>query len=251
MFAEDEARILRERASDATGLARLVRLRVDGMPLEHVVGWAAFCGRRILVEPGVFVPRPRSEHLVRAVLGRHAARRPPVTAPVVVDLCCGSGAIAAVIAAEIPAARVHVTDIDPVAVRVARRNLPADAWVGCGDLFDPLPDHLAGRVDILVANVPYVPSEELATLPRDAREAEPRVAFDGGDDGLDIARRVLNGAVRWLRPGGLAAMEVAETQAEAMTTAIELAGLVPVLETDRATGTVAAFGLRASLVPGT
>jgi len=248
VFAEDEARILRERAADPEELERLVALRVDGMALEHVVGWAEFCGRRILVEPGVFVPRRRSEHLVRTVLAQLASRVGSGGRTMVVDLCCGSGAIGAVLADRIPGARIHACDIDAAAVRVARRNLPADAVVACGDLLDPLPADLRGTVDVLVGNVPYVPTEEIGLLPRDARTAEPRVAFDGGDDGLDIARRVLAAASTWLCPGGFVAMEIAEDQVDGMVSAIELAGLIPRLATERMTGTVAALGVRATPV---
>ena len=131
VFAEDEARLLLD-AATGSELTRLVTAREAGTPLEQLVGWADFCGRRIVVEPSVFVPRRRTELLVR-----EAVRRAP-GARVAVDLCCGSGAIAAVLAGRLPAAEVHAADLDPAAVRCARRNV-APARVHEGDLFAALP----------------------------------------------------------------------------------------------------------------
>ena len=154
-----------------------------GEPLEQVVGWAEFCGLRVAVEPGVFVPRLRTR----------AARRQAIAlaAPgaVVVDLCCGSGALGA---ASPPASRhveLHAADVDPAAVRCARRNLAAAAARARGRPVRALPRGLRGRVDVLVANVPYVPTGESRSA-AEAREHEPRRALDGGADGLDVLRRV-------------------------------------------------------------
>ncbi len=212
----------------------MVDRRVAGLPLEQVLGWAEFCGLRIIVAPGVFVPRRRTEFLVRqaALLIRgDALPSPPregITWPgdVIVDLCCGAGAIGAALAAAVDRAEVHATDIDPAAVRCARRNVPAP-WghVYQGDLYEPLPAGLRGRVGILVANVPYVPSGEIRFLPPEARAHEPRVALDGGPDGLDVLRRVAAGAPEWLKPGGHLLIETTERQAPSARAAFVTSGL--------------------------
>jgi release factor glutamine methyltransferase len=195
----------------------MVDRRVAGLPLEQVIGWAEFCGLRIAVEPGVFVPRRRTEFLV----GQAAALAHP--GDLIVDLCCGAGAIAAALAAAVPGARVHAADIDPAAVRCARRNLPGNVYEG--DLFTPLPAALRGHVAILTANVPYVPSSEIPLLPAEARTHEPLAALSGGPDGLDIARRVTAGARGWLAPGGHLLIETSEQQAPAASAAFAAGGL--------------------------
>ncbi|MDT7748309.1 MAG: release factor glutamine methyltransferase, partial [Pseudonocardiales bacterium] len=195
VYAEDEARLLISSARTPADLAAMVDRRVRGLPLEHVLGWAEFCGLRIAVDTGVFVPRRRTEFLVRqaASLARPGA--------VVLDLCCGSGAVGAALAATVERAEIHAVDIDPAAVLCARRNL-AGGQVYEGDLYEPLPDALRGRVDVLVANAPYVPTEAIGLMPPEARVHEPRVALDGGSDGLDVQRRVTAEAPRWLASGG-------------------------------------------------
>ena len=176
-------------------LAAMLDRRVGGLPLEHVVGWAEFCGLRIAVDEGVFVPRRRTEFLVRRAVA--LARRTPAgrRTTVVVDLCCGSGAVGVAIVDALRDVELHAVDIDPAAVRCARRNLcPRGGHAYEGDLYDPLPAALKGRVDILVANAPYVPSVELGLLPPEARMHEPKLALDGGPDGLDVQRLVAGGA---------------------------------------------------------
>ncbi|MEU2584162.1 putative protein N(5)-glutamine methyltransferase [Streptomyces avermitilis] len=208
VFAEDEAELILSTARTPGEIATMVDRRAAGLPLEHVLGWAGFHGLRITVDPGVFVPRRRTEFLVdlAASLGREVS--------VVVDLCCGSGAVAAALAASLGGPELHAADIDPAAVRCARRNLAAcDGHVHEGDLFTALPDRLRGRVDILAANVPYVPTDEVGLLPPEARDHEPLVALDGGADGLDIMRRVTAEAARWLSPGGSLLVETSERQA--------------------------------------
>ncbi|WP_438822020.1 putative protein N(5)-glutamine methyltransferase [Actinocrinis puniceicyclus] len=215
VFAEDEARLLITQAGSPGELERFVRLRVGGLPLEHVLGWAEFCGVRVAVGPGVFVPRRRTEPLAREA-ARLAGGCPVGSVPVVVDLCCGTGAIAAALAAAVDRPlELYAADIDPVAVDCARRNLASvGGRVYQGDLFTALPESLRGTVNILIANVPYVPTEAIALLPAEAREYEPRVALDGGGDGLDVMRLVAAGAPRWLAPGGHLLVEVGESQAE-------------------------------------
>jgi release factor glutamine methyltransferase len=234
VFAEDEAQLLISTARTSADLAAMVDRRVAGLPLEHVLGWAEFCGLRIAVDPGVFVPRRRSEFLVRqaAVLVRQAVSpagpvgQPPGR-PVVVDLCCGSGALGAALAAALDRVELHAADIDQAAVECARRNLTAaGGQVYEGDLYEPLPATLQGRVDILLANVPYVPTEEIGYLPPEARLHEARVALDGGADGLDILRRVTAAAPLWLAPGGHQLVETSERQVPEAVEIVESTGLI-------------------------
>ncbi|WP_406859471.1 putative protein N(5)-glutamine methyltransferase [Streptomyces sp. HUAS MG47] len=227
VFAEDEAELLLAAARDAVELDAMAARRVAGLPLEQVVGWAAFSGLRIAVDPGVFVPRRRTEFLVGSAVG---LARPGA---VCVDLCCGSGAAAAVLLSAVPDAEVHASDVDPAAVRCARRNVePRGGRVYEGDLFGPLPRELRGRVEVLVANVPYVPSAEVGLLPAEAREHEPLVALDGGADGLDVLRRVAAEADAWLAPGGSLLSETSERQCAAALDALATAGLTPRVVTD-------------------
>jgi release factor glutamine methyltransferase len=307
VFAEDEARLLISTASTPADLAAMVDRRIAGLPLEQVLGWAEFCGLRIAVEPGVFVPRRRTEFLLQqaVTLARRSAvstgqpltpqvagsayealapqvagsarealipqtagsalevltpqvadsalealvprsvgfaREAPVSQSagsggralavsadvVVVDLCCGSGALGAALVAALGAAELHAVDIDPAAVRCARRNLTGSgAHVYEGDLYEPLPASLRGRVGILVASPPYVPTEAIRLLPAEAREHEPRVALDGGADGLDIVRRVAAAASEWLAPGGYLLVETSERQAPQTVEAAARTGLIP------------------------
>ncbi|MFE0377674.1 putative protein N(5)-glutamine methyltransferase [Streptomyces inhibens] len=222
VFAEDEAELLLSTARTPDDLAAMVERRVVGLPLEHVLGWAEFYGLRVAVDPGVFVPRRRTEFLVdQAVglglrnvdLGPRAAAARTHRRTVVVDLCCGSGAVGAALAAGLEQVDLYAADIEPAAVRCARRNVTAAGGeVYEGDLFDPLPAGLRGRIDILLANVPYVPTEEVGLLPPEAREYEPMVALDGGADGLDVLRRVTAAAPQWLAPGGHLLVETSERQ---------------------------------------
>jgi release factor glutamine methyltransferase len=205
VFAEDEARLLVAVARTPGELETSVGRRVAGEPLEHVLGWAEFCGLHVAVEPGAFVPRRRTEFLV------HEAARLAPPGAVIVDLCCGTGALGAALAVSVDGAEVHAADIDPVAVRCARRNVPGAVYHG--DLFEPLPSTLRGRIDVLLANVPYVPTQEIELLPAEARLHEDRVALDGGPDGLYVLRRVAAEAPRWLAPGGHLLVETTAAQA--------------------------------------
>ncbi|WP_242665144.1 MULTISPECIES: putative protein N(5)-glutamine methyltransferase [unclassified Nocardioides] len=228
VFAEDEARLLLEAAADdpdGTDLDRMVADRVAGLPLEQILGYAEFCGLRITVAPGVFVPRRRTTALVhRAAPGLRAG-------DVVVDLCCGAGAIGAALLARTPGLEVYAADIDPAAVAVARRNLPPER-VFEGDLYAALPDALRGRVTAVVANAPYVPTHAVATMPPEARDHEHRVALDGGADGLDVHRGVAAGAPAWLAPGGRLLVETSRGQALGTDTLMREAGLATEVWTD-------------------
>jgi release factor glutamine methyltransferase len=222
VFAEDEADLLLSCARDADDLGAMVDRRVAGLPLEQVLGWAQFHGLRIVVEPGVFVPRRRTELLVREAA---AVARPGA---VVVDLCCGTGAVGAALAATVDRLQLYAADIEPAAVRCARRNIPADVGtVYEGDLYDALPADLRGRVDVLAVNAPYVPTDAIATMPPEARDHEPKVALDGGADGLDVQRRVAEQAALWLVPGGHLIVETSVRQAPHTSEAFAANGLTP------------------------
>jgi release factor glutamine methyltransferase len=240
VFAEDEARLLISAARSPAELAEMVEQRATGLPLEPIVGWAEFCGLRIAVEPGVFVPRRRTELLVQ----RASALAPPHA--VVVDLCCGSGAIGVALAAATGAITLHAVDIDPVAVRCARRNVePVGGHVYQGDLYAPLPAELRGRVDLLLANAPYVPTAAIRTMPPEARLHEPRITLDGGDDGLDLQRRVVFEAAGWLAPGGHLLVETSRRQAPTSVQIMAAGGLQPeVIRSDDLDATILVATLR-------
>lgn len=225
VFAEDEAQLLTEAATNPDHLTTLVNRRVAGEPLEHILGWAQFRGLRVLVDPGVFVPRRRTEHLVH-----HATALAPPHA-VIVELCCGCGAIAAALTTELDSIELHATDIDPAAVRCARRNITGGE-VHQGDLYQSLPAALRGRVNIIVANAPYVPTDKISTMPPEARDHEPQSALDGGTDGLTILRRIITEAPQWLAPGGHLLVESSERQAPQLAHAMAAAGLTARADTD-------------------
>lgn len=234
VFAEDEAALLVAASADPARVEELVALRVAGEPLEALLGWAEFAGLRLDVEPGAFVPRHRTEALAaeaarRAGLAATTTGRPAV----VVDLCCGVGAIGAVVAETAAPVVLLAADLDPAAVRAARRNLePRGGRVFEGDLYDALPQEFAGRVDVLAVNAPYVPSEEIAFMPPEARDHEARIALDGGADGLDVHRRVAASAARWLSPGGCLLIETSERQAETAAALMREGGLDAVVAPD-------------------
>lgn len=206
VFAEDEARLLTDSATTTAELAEMVNRRITGTPLEHVLGWAEFAGLRIVVEPGVFVPRRRTEFLLEQAVALLKTRA------VVLDLCCGTGAIGAAVMSIAEDVELHASDIDAAAIRCAKANITR-GHVYHGDLFDPLPPTLRGRVNVLIANTPYVPTKEIDFLPAEAREHEPRIALDGGNDGLDVQRRIAAGAGEWLVRGGHLLVETSEKQA--------------------------------------
>ena len=244
VFAEDEAALIVETARDAAEVAAMVGQRVAGLPLEHVLGWASFRGLRIAVDPGVFIPRRRTEFLVAEAL--------QVTAPgaVVVDLGCGSGALGAAIAAERQVS-LYAADIELAAVRCARRNLvPWRGAVYQGDLFSALPEQLRGRIDVLLANVPYVPTNEIRLLPPEARLYEPHVTLDGGPDGLAVLRRVADGAMEWLAPDGHLFVEMSEYQAPLAAAVLAERGLMARVTSDDELGATVVHGIKHGIKPG-
>jgi release factor glutamine methyltransferase len=225
VFAEDEAALLIEAGADE----RMIQRRIDGEPLEYVLGWAEFMGERYVIERGVFIPRHRSELMVNTALSYSTAGEPRV----VLDLCCGTGALGAALARRATVAGLYAADLDPAAVRCALANLAGlGAEVFESDLFDAIPAHLAGTVGLILANAPYVPTGEIHNLPMDFREHEWVGALDGGDDGLTIHRRIAAEAAHWLRPGGLLLTEVAQTQVEHMIDEFDRCGLSPRTVTD-------------------
>nr|WP_196791254.1 putative protein N(5)-glutamine methyltransferase [Motilibacter aurantiacus] len=239
VFAEDEAGLLLAAADDVAALERMVEQRAAGRPLEQILGWAEFRGLRVRVEPGVFVPRRRSSLLVAL-----AARR---LAPgdVVVDVCCGSGALGLALAAAVPGLRVYAVDNDPAAVRCARRNLDVvGGTVLQGSLLGPLPTSLRGQVSAVVAVPPYVPSAEIALMPAEARDHEPRAALDGGVDGLDVMRALAAEVGPWLAADGHVLVEVAAHQAQAVAAQLGAVGLGAGVESDDESGATAVVARR-------
>jgi len=204
--AEEEAAELVDVAGrDRDRLAELVARRCSGEPLAWLTGTVHFCGETVLVHPGVYVPRWQSEPLALEA----AARLPECG--VGVDLCTGSGAVAVVFARRRPGARVVATEIDPVALRCARAN---GIEVFEGDMAANLPVELTGRVDVVTAVVPYVPTADLLLLPRDVTAYEPRGALDGGTDGTLFLVRAAREAAPLLRPGGSLLLELGGEEAE-------------------------------------
>ncbi|AEG45162.1 putative protein N(5)-glutamine methyltransferase [Isoptericola variabilis] len=261
VFAEEEAALLLDadgvRGGQAGMLEEFVARRVAGEPLEHVLGRVEFAGRRWSVGPGVFVPRRRTELMVRTALaevsgsrGRIPRRGPDNSADavVVVDLCCGCGAVGGAVllglrshvpdggtpAGRSPRVTLHASDVDPAATAHARANLePLGATVRTGDLLEPLPTELRGRVDVLLCNAPYVPADAIATMPPEARDHEPPTALDGGPDGLHVLRRVVAAAPDWLRAGtGRLLFEISPGQAATAVALAERAGLRPAVVHD-------------------
>ncbi|MGB3770809.1 MAG: putative protein N(5)-glutamine methyltransferase [Rhodococcus sp. (in: high G+C Gram-positive bacteria)] len=225
VFAEDEARLLIGEAPDNQVLADWIGRRVEGEPLEYIVGWAEFHGIRVTVAPGVFVPRRRTEAMVDAALELLAPGE------VLLDLCCGSGAVAAAVVEVAPAVAVYASDIDAAAVECARRNLPGRR-VFTSDGFEQVPRELRGNIAVITANTPYVPTSAVGTMPPEARDWEPHATLDGGADGLDIQRRIASSAPSWLVPGGSLIVETSEAQAETACQVFTAAGLTPTVVQD-------------------
>jgi release factor glutamine methyltransferase len=196
---EEAAELVRAAGGDAERLRELVLRRCSGEPLAWLVGAVRFCGETVLVQPGVFVPRPQSERLALEGVARLPERG------LAVDLCTGAGAIAVVLARRRPQARVVASEIDPLAVACARSN---GVEVFASDMAANLPGWLSGRVDIVTAVVPYVPTGELRLLPRDVLAFEPLRALDGGEAGTVFLTRAVREAAALLRPGGSLLLEL-------------------------------------------
>ncbi len=245
VFAEEEAQLLLAAMSDPAQIASAVRKRIAGYPLEHILGWAEFCGLQVELDAGVFVPRRRTGLLVNEAASLLSADRmreclDGSEPAVVVDLCCGSGAVGAAIASRIAGLELHAADIDPAAVACARRNIGrAEGDVHQGDLFEALPPTIKGRISVLAVNAPYVPTSSIDSMPHEAREHEPLWSLDGGADGLDFHRRVAAEANEWLRPGGNLLIETSERQAARTSSILAHAGFaVRTVRSEELDGTV-------------
>lgn len=205
VFAEDEAAlILADVPADL--LDQIIAQRAAGEPLEYLLGWGEFYGLRIAVRPGVFVPRRRSEVLVRAALP--LCQR----GTLVIDMCCGAGPVAAALQQADPTLLLYGVDISRDALECATANVPG-IEVFEGNLFDALPTRLRGTVELIVANAPYVPTDAISQMPSEARDHENRCALDGGPDGTLLQQRVAEGAAHWLAPGGTLMIETSVQQA--------------------------------------
>lgn len=236
MFAEEEAGLLLD--SGNHDLEALVERRVAGEPLETILGWVLFAGRRLVVRPGVFVPRRRTELLARVA----AAHCGPGS--VLLELCCGVGPVAA----SVYAGEIHLADLDPDALSCARANVP-HGHTHLSDLYGALPADLRQRIDVVAANAPYVPTDHIALMPPEAREHEQRMALDGGVDGVDLHRRIAAEAPEWLAPGGVLMIETSPAQAHLTAQAMHGAGLVTEVVTDEEIGGCVMLG-RSGVRPG-
>lgn len=239
--AEEAEELLAYAAGDPTLLDASVRRRLTGEPLAWITGTVSFCDVIVHVDPDVYVPRWLSEPLARRAVERLPA------AGTAIDLCTGSGAIAAVLRARHPYARVVASEIDARAVACAAAN---GVEVYLGDLFTPLPGDLAGQVDVVVSVVPYVPTPELPLLQRDTFTFEGPLSYDGGADGTDILRRVVRDSPRFLRPGGALLLELGGDQADLLTDKLVRLGYVELTvltdEDGDVRGVEATFGQRSS-----
>ncbi|MEK6743547.1 MAG: peptide chain release factor N(5)-glutamine methyltransferase [Nitrospirota bacterium] len=192
-------------------------------PLQYITGTQEFWGLPFMVTPDVLIPRPETEFVVEAALKAVSG----ITAPVIVDLCTGSGCIAISIAKELATARIFATDRSeravPVAQENARRNGVADRIRFLeGDLFGPLEEmDLRGRIDVIVTNPPYVRSGDLTTLQPEVRDFEPEIALVAGPEGTEIAERIIHQAPEYLKPGGSLIMEMGVGQASALRKIVE------------------------------
>jgi len=214
---EEAAELIAAAAGDAAWLEAMLARRLTGEPLAWITGRVLFCGVDVRVDPGVYVPRWHSE-----LIARRAAECLPEHG-IAVDVCTGSGALACVLMVERPSARVLACDIDERAVRCAVGN-GVEAYRG--DLFAPLPHDVAGRVDVVCAVVPYVPTAELPLLQRDTFTFESALAYDGGVDGADLLRRAVAESTRWLRPGGALLLELGGDQPAAIAADLARHGYV-------------------------
>lgn len=223
VWAEEEAEALLSVAAGAA-LEGLVRRRLEGEPLEHLLGFVDFGGIRLAVGPGAFVPRRRSRFLARAavrVVREQAAD--PGWVPVVLEAYAGVAPIASTVATALPDVEVHAAELDPVAAGFARRNLPTgEVHVGAG--LAALPERLRGRLSLIAAVPPYIPEGERHLVPRDALAHEPSAALFAGADGLDEVRRLAEEGRAWMRSGARMLLELNRQQAPAASAAARRSG---------------------------
>ncbi|MBU8871044.1 MAG: peptide chain release factor N(5)-glutamine methyltransferase [Gemmatimonadales bacterium] len=191
----------------------LVRLRAGGQPLQTILGQTEFYSHLFKVLPGVFIPRPETEHLVEAAANLLGGGTHRLLAPVAVEIGCGTGVVGISLAMDLPRLTLHATDINPKAIELTRHNahalgVEARVHVHHGSRFDPLPDHLKGEVDILVSNPPYIRCGDIEGLSEEVKGHDPHTALDGGQDGLDFYHALAAALKCWLRPGGYVAVEI-------------------------------------------
>ncbi len=223
----------RAQVVEGEGLRRaqaLLARRARREPLQYLLGTQEFCGLEFEVEPGVLIPRPETERLVEAAI-RCAGLQPEAgRRPIIVDLGTGSGCIAVALAQRLPLAVLHATDCSAEALRVARRNAQRHGVAGQvtfveGDWLAPLaPRGLAGRVDVIVSNPPYIAERDWETLQPEVRLFEPRIALAGGEDGLTAYRRLVRDAAEYLSAGGWLILEIGQGQAAPVRALIEATG---------------------------
>jgi len=209
-------------AAEVDAYRKHVKKRLDGMPVQYITGETGFRELILNVSEAVLIPRPETEILVQIALDRLA----DLTAPRVLDLGCGSGAIALAIAQEHPSAQITATDISPQALEVTQQNaerneIPDRLTLLCGDLFAPI---AAERFDAILSNPPYVCHGEIATLAPEVRDHEPHQALDGGADGLDFYRRIAAEAPSFLTPTAFLCLEAGDTQAPPVSSLLKAAG---------------------------
>ncbi|MGZ5404054.1 MAG: peptide chain release factor N(5)-glutamine methyltransferase [Nocardioides sp.] len=212
-------------AGQATAYDALLARRAAREPLQHLLGVAWFRHVELAVGPGVFVPRPETELLAGWAIERALdSARATDRVPVVVDLCTGSGAIAKAVADELPGAQVHAVELDPAAHAWAERNLAGTGVeLRLGDMADAF-DDLAGAVDVVTCNPPYIPLTAWESVAAEARDHDPHLALFSGDDGLDAIRVLATRAARLLRPGGWVGAEHADLQGESAPAVFVAAG---------------------------
>jgi release factor glutamine methyltransferase len=214
--AREEVRQMIETAGGDPAIWRCwAARRREGEPLEWLIGFATFMGHRVRVDRGVYVPRPQTELVAWRAIDclPHGGTA--------IDLCTGSGAIAVALRNERPGARVVATDIDTDACRCAAKN---DVEVYQGYLADPVPADLIGTFDVVVAVVPYVPTDAIAFLPRDVRRYEPRAALDGGQHGITLLEETVTASSRLLHHGGALVLELGGSQDELLDPLLRAAG---------------------------
>ncbi len=207
----------------------LVRRRGSGEPLQTILGMTEFYSRPFKVEPGVFIPRPETEHLVEAAVELISPADHKLLAPVALEVGCGTGIISISLACEVPRLVTHASDINPKAIDLARRNaqqLEVAARVNfhSGSRFDPFAEQLRGEVDLLVSNPPYVRRDDIEGLSTEVADHDPLEALDGGKDGLVFYRALAAEMGRWVRPGGHVVVEIGDDQAADVSSIFEASG---------------------------